>query len=85
MTAIALTPRLCRSARALLGWQQSDLADASGVAKSTLGAFETKEESARLTTMNNRAAVEAFERAGLQFLAENGGGHGVRLRDVRGK
>jgi hypothetical protein len=31
--------------------------------------------------MNNRALVEAFERAGLQFIPENGGGHGVRMKE----
>jgi hypothetical protein len=35
-----------------------------------------------MSTMNNKAAVEAFEKAGLQFIPENGGGAGVRLRDV---
>lgn len=78
---IRLTPRLCRAARALLGWQQNDLVEASGVSKSTIGAFETKDEGARMATMNNRALVETFEKAGLQFIPENGGGAGVRLRD----
>lgn len=82
--SIKLTPRLCRSARALLGWQQKDLVEASGVAGSTLGAFETKDETARMATMNNKALVEAFERAGLEFIPENGGGAGIRFREGRG-
>jgi len=77
---LRLSPRLCRAARALVGMEQKDLASASGVSKSTIGAFEIKDEGARLATMNNRALVEAFERAGLQFIPENGGGRGVRLR-----
>jgi hypothetical protein len=77
---VRLTPQLCRAARALVGWQQQDVADASGVPKPTLSAFEVKEETARLTTMNNRAVVEAFERAGIEFIAENGGGPGLRRR-----
>jgi DNA-binding XRE family transcriptional regulator len=76
---IRLTPRLCRAARALLGFNQSDLSSASGVSKSTIGAFETKSENARLATMNNRALVEAFASAGLTFVAENGGGAGLRF------
>nr|WP_137831770.1 helix-turn-helix domain-containing protein [Methylobacterium sp. L1A1] len=75
-----LSPRLCRACRAYLGWEQADLADASGVSKSTIGAFERRDETARLTTMNNRALVEAFETGGLQFIPENGGGPGVRLK-----
>jgi DNA-binding XRE family transcriptional regulator len=74
-----LTPRLCRAARALVGFNQGDLSTASGVSKSTIGAFETKREDARLATMNNRALVEALERAGLTFVAENGGGPGLRI------
>ncbi|WP_244965630.1 helix-turn-helix domain-containing protein [Methylobacterium soli] len=46
-------------------WGQGELAEASGVSKSTIGAFEAKDESASLTTMNNRATVQAFEKAGL--------------------
>lgn len=75
-----LSPRLCRAGRSFLGWEQADLAEASGVSKSTVGAFERREESARLTTMNNRALVEAFEAAGLEFIPENGGGAGIRFR-----
>lgn len=81
VVAVRLTPRLCRSARALLGWQQQDLVDSSGVSRSTIGAFETKDETARMATMNNKALVEAFERAGLEFIPENGGGAGLRLRE----
>ena len=60
--------------------EQKDLASASGVAKSTIGAFEIKNEGARLSKRINRALIEAFEREGLQFIPENGGGPGVRFR-----
>jgi hypothetical protein len=60
--------------------EQKDLASASEVSKSTIGAFEIKDEGARLATRTNRALIEAFERAGLEFIPENGGGPGVRLR-----
>ncbi|UVF22847.1 helix-turn-helix domain-containing protein (plasmid) [Microvirga terrae] len=80
---IRLTPRLCRAARALLGWQQADLSEASGIPKPTVSAFETKDESARMSTMNNKAAIEAFEKAGLEFIPENGGGAGMRFRERR--
>jgi hypothetical protein len=63
----------------LTGFDQSDLSTASGVSRSTIGAFEIKRENARLATMNNRALVEAFERAGITFVAENGGGPGLRI------
>jgi DNA-binding XRE family transcriptional regulator len=77
---IRLTPRLCKAARALMEWQQGDLAEASGVPKPTISAFEARGGDAKLTHMNNRAVIEAFEKAGLQFIPENGGGMGVRLQ-----
>ncbi|NEU15155.1 XRE family transcriptional regulator [Methylobacterium sp. BTF04] len=79
--SIRLTPRLCRAGRSFLAWEQADLHEASGVSKSTIGAFERRDETASLTTMNNRALVEAFERAGLEFIPENGGGAGIRFRE----
>jgi DNA-binding XRE family transcriptional regulator len=81
---VRLTPRLCRAARALAGMEQNDLASASDVARSTIGAFEIKDETARLSKRINRMLIEAFERAGLQFIPENGGGPGVRFRDPIG-
>ena len=78
---VRLTPRLCRAARALAGMEQNDLASASDVARSTIGAFEVKDEAARLSKRINRMLIEAFERAGLLFIPENGGGPGVRFRD----
>ena len=82
--SLNLSPRLSRAARAFLGWEQADLARVSGVSKSTIGAFERREESARLTTMNNKALVGAFEAAGLEFIPENGGGAGIRFRERNG-
>lgn len=76
-----LTPRLCRAARSLLGWGIQNLADASGISRFTIGAFEGKGEEGRLQTMNNRVAVETLEKAGIQFIERNGGGAGVRLRE----
>jgi hypothetical protein len=38
-------------------------------------------QTGKLSTMNHRAIVEAFERAGLEFIPANGGGAGVRFRD----
>ena len=76
---IRLTPRLLKAARALLGWQQDELSTQSGVSKSTIGAFEAKDETAKMATMNNKALVDTLTAAGLQFIPENGGGAGVRL------
>lgn len=85
---ISLTPELCRAARALARMDQKELSEASGVPLPTIRAFETVRSidgkpARRMTTMNNRALVEAFEAAGIQFIPENGGGAGLRLRDRR--
>ncbi|MGH1571763.1 helix-turn-helix domain-containing protein [Methylobacterium sp. P31] len=81
---IRLTPRLCRAARAMLGWRQSDLAEASRVPNPTIEAYEAKPESARMMGANMRALIEAFEAAGLEFIPENGGGAGIRFRERKG-
>lgn len=79
-----LTPELCRAARALARLDQKGLTELSGVPLPTIRAFETVRSidgkpARRLTTMNNKALVEAFQAAGLLFIPENGGGAGVRL------
>lgn len=76
-----ITPALCRAARGLLGWNQDDLAKAARVGLNTLRNFEA----GRSTPMaNNLGAIEAaLEAAGVQFIPENGGGAGLRLRDRR--
>jgi len=73
-----LTPAQSRAARALLNWSQPQLAEASGTSVSTIRDFETGK---RTPIANNLAAIrQALEAAGVQFIAENGGGAGVRLR-----
>ncbi|MCJ2061751.1 XRE family transcriptional regulator [Methylobacterium sp. J-088] len=81
---IRLTPRLCRAARAMLGWRQADLFEASKVPAPTIEAFEAKPESARMMGANMRAVIAAFEAAGLEFIPENGGGAGIRFRERKG-
>lgn len=62
----------------MLGWSQGDLAEQAGVARQTVVDFE---RGARDPYPNNLAAIRAaLETAGVEFLAENGGGPGVRLR-----
>jgi DNA-binding XRE family transcriptional regulator len=67
----------CRGARAMLGWSQGELAAAATVSRTTVVDFE---RGVRIPHRNNAAAIRrAFEDAGIEFLAENGGGPGVRL------
>ena len=63
---IKLTPRLCKAARAMLGWKQTDLADLAGVGIATIRAYELGErENARPATLKH--LENAFEKAGLEF------------------
>jgi hypothetical protein len=69
-----------RAARALLRWEQKDLALASGVSLPTIKRLEAKPGvlNAHGPTLN--ALSRALEEAGVQFISQNGGGPGVRLR-----
>jgi transcriptional regulator with XRE-family HTH domain len=67
-----------RAARALIGWMRKELAAASGVTERTLARLEAGETVARPST--SRAIRAALEAAGVEFIAQNGGGPGVRLR-----
>jgi transcriptional regulator with XRE-family HTH domain len=68
----------CRGARALLDMTQPQLASVSGLGLSTVVDFE---KSRRPVSGGAVQAIrKALERAGIEFIDENGGGPGVRLR-----
>jgi transcriptional regulator with XRE-family HTH domain len=67
--------------RAALNWSTLDLAKKAGVGGNTVNRFEAGQD-ARVSSVDKmRAALEA---AGVEFIAENGGGAGVRLRKKAG-
>ncbi len=71
----------CRAGRGLLNWSQDRLAEAAGVSVTALRNFE---RGATQPMRANLAAIRAaLESAGVEFIAENGGGAGVRLRKAR--
>ena len=75
---MTITPEQCRAARALLDWSQSALAEATGAGQSTVAKFERGIREPHASTLKKlRATLEA---AGVEFIDENGGGPGVRLR-----
>jgi transcriptional regulator with XRE-family HTH domain len=77
---MSLSPGQLRAGRALIGWSQDQLADASKVAKATIANFEAGKRQPYPRTLDDlRAALEA---AGVEFIERNGGGPGVRLRET---
>ena len=74
------TTRQIKAARALLGWSQSDLAKESGVSEPTVARLESLEGRLGGREMTAEKIRAALEIAGIQFIDENGGGPGVRLK-----
>src|SRR5262249_24548556 len=78
LDSLAITSELIRAARALLRWEQRDLARASGVSLPTI----QRREDSPVTLQDHRTTgtgrTSALEAAGIQFT--NGSGPGVRLK-----
>ena len=73
-----ITKYQTKAARALLDLKQAEAAELAGVSISTMRDFETGK---RTPHPSNLIAIQqALEAAGIEFIAENGGGAGVRLR-----
>lgn len=80
--SMMMTPNQIRAARALLGWKQTELADASGVSEISIKNIERGATDARGSTL---AKVQtAIEKAGVEIIPADGasikGGPGVRLK-----
>jgi transcriptional regulator with XRE-family HTH domain len=80
---VHITSEQVRAARALLRWEQRDLAEASGVSLPTVKRLETQPGSLAAQERTIIELRKALEKAGIEFIAENGGGAGVRLRKRR--
>ena len=79
-----LTGAQMRMARGYLRWSVKDLADASGVSGTTIKRMEETDGVPKSLAGNLSSIQRAFEAAGVQFIPQNGGGPGVRLRDPQG-
>jgi hypothetical protein len=77
---IALTSAQIRAGRALIRWSAEDLARASAVGLTTIRRAELTGSETSMTAANDLAVRRALEAAGVEFIDENGGGAGVRLR-----
>jgi transcriptional regulator with XRE-family HTH domain len=73
-----------RAARGLLGWSQTELAEAAGRSLPTIKRLEREHGDGPVVSDDVREAVQkALEKAGIEFIPENGGGAGVRMKKRR--
>ena len=77
-----LTGREIRQARQLLRWGKDNFSRRSLLPMTLIEAVESSDGPAWLTDEQEAAIRRAFEEASVEFIPENGGGAGVRLRKV---
>jgi transcriptional regulator with XRE-family HTH domain len=79
-----MTAAQMRAARALLGIDQKQLAELSGVSLPTIQRMEASEGNVRGVVDTLTKVVEALDRAGIQLIGDDaaslGGGRGVRFK-----
>jgi hypothetical protein len=75
-----LTSAQIRAARSLIRWSADDLALEASLSVATIRRAEMRDEETAMTVANDLAVRRALESAGVEFIDENGGGSGVRLR-----
>ena len=64
----------------MLGWSQDELAFAAGVSVPTVKRLEAADGMLGGRPETGQKLQDALEAAGIQFIDENGGGPGVRLK-----
>jgi hypothetical protein len=80
MKTAPLSGAQIRAARALLRWSAVDLAREASLGVNTIKRAEIADLGTSLTAANELAIRRALEAAGVEFIDENGGGPGLRLR-----
>jgi len=80
---MTVTGAQVKMARAALNWTVRDLATAAGLHRNTITNIETGRYEGDAVTLDTIETV--LRRAGIDFIDENGGGPGVRLRKQQRK
>lgn len=79
-----ITAAQMRAARALLGMDQRELAERTGLSLPTIQRMEASEEVIRGNVDSLMKLIAGFEEAGIELIGEGtasaGGGRGVRLK-----
>jgi transcriptional regulator with XRE-family HTH domain len=72
--------RQIKAARALLAWSQEKLAEAADVSVPTIKRLEASDGPLGGRSETGEKIQRALQIAGVEFISDNGGGPGVRLR-----
>jgi transcriptional regulator with XRE-family HTH domain len=80
MSILKVSIRQIKAARALLDWSQERLGGVAGVSIPTIKRLEAQDGPLGGRDDTGAKIRTALEAAGIEFLEENGGGPGVRLR-----
>ena len=75
-----ITADQIRAARALLRWSAQKLADESGISWRTIQRLESVAGVPSANSLTLLRIQETLEAAGIEFIEENGGGPGLRLK-----
>ncbi len=75
-----ISAKQIKAARVFLDWEQRDLAEKSGLSLPTIQRME-KLGVERSSAANAQKLQNTLEAVGIEFIPENGGGAGVRLRE----
>jgi predicted transcriptional regulator len=74
-----------KAARMLLGWSQADLGKEAGLGDVTVPRLEAKNGDLGGRPETGEKIIAALEKAGVEFIDEDGGGPGVRLKPSKAK
>jgi DNA-binding XRE family transcriptional regulator len=80
LSILKVSIRQLKAARALLAWSQQQLASAAEVSIPTIKRLEAQDGPLGGRNETGTKIRLALESAGVEFIDENGGGPGVRLR-----
>jgi hypothetical protein len=80
MSPKPLTSAQIRAARALIRWSALQLAEKTAVGVTTIRRAELTASETKLTRVNDQAIRCVLEAARVEFIDDDGGGPGVRLK-----
>lgn len=78
-----ITAEQIRGARGILKWSARQLAEKTGLSLPTIQRMERDGGIDGTLSRNVNAVQKALEDGGIEFIPENGGGAGVRLRKLK--